>query len=49
MTDNEQVGLVLLLAEAFCLLDGVVEFLRELLVTLVGRQVEAVEARVAPR
>ena len=36
----------LLLEEAFRLLDGEVQFLYELFVTLVGRQIETIETRV---
>ena len=40
--------LCLLLAESLGLLDGKLELLHELLVALVGGQVEAVEAGVGP-
>ena len=42
-------GGVLLLTEALRLLYGELELLDELLVALVGRQVQAVEAGVRPR
>ena len=38
----------LFLTEALCLLNGVSEFLHQLIITLVGRKVQSVEACVRP-